>query len=75
VIGEIRVDLAALRHNAKVLRELVGPKHAAFVVKSNAYGHGLVETGLAVEPYAARVCVYALEEALAGDRTRAQARH
>jgi len=65
VIGEIRVDLAALRHNAKVLRELVGPKHAAFVVKSNAYGHGLVETGLAVEPYAARVCVYALEEALA----------
>ena len=46
--GALHVCLDALRHNAKVLRDLVGPKHAAFVVKSNAYGHGLVETALAV---------------------------
>jgi alanine racemase len=65
VIGRISVSLSALRHNAGVLRELVGPGHAAFVVKSNAYGHGLVETALAIEPFAVRICVFALEEALA----------
>ncbi len=65
MIGEIRVDLGALRHNAKILRDLVGPKHAAFVVKSNAYGHGLVEAALAVEPFATQLCTYAVEEGLA----------
>jgi alanine racemase len=65
VIGELRISLEALRANAQTLRSIVGPQHAAFVVKGNAYGHGLVETALAVEPYAAYLCVYALEEALA----------
>jgi alanine racemase len=65
VIGGLHIDLAALRHNAKALRDLVGPKHAAFVVKSNAYGHGLVETALAVEPFATRLCVYGYEEGIA----------
>lgn len=36
----------------------------AFVVKSNAYGHGLTETALAIEPLASRLCVFAPEEAL-----------
>ncbi|HEY1655509.1 MAG TPA: alanine racemase [Candidatus Tumulicola sp.] len=65
MIGSVRVSLPALRHNAKVLRDLVGPKHAAYVVKSNAYGHGLVETALAIEPFATRICVYAFEEGVA----------
>lgn len=65
MIGSLHVSLPALRHNARVLRDLVGPRHAAFVVKSNAYGHGLVESALAVEPFATRLCVYALDEALA----------
>jgi alanine racemase len=65
VIGTLHVSLAALRHNAKILRDMVGPKHAAFVVKSNAYGHGLVETARAVEPFAVRLCVYAFEEGIA----------
>jgi alanine racemase len=65
VIGSVRISIAALRANAQRLRELVGAHHAAFVVKGNAYGHGLVETALAVEPYASFLCVYALEEALA----------
>jgi alanine racemase len=64
VIGGITVSLSALRRNAEVLRELVGVHHAAFVVKSNAYGHGLVEAALAIEPLAARICVYAEGEAL-----------
>ncbi|MDQ2681417.1 MAG: alanine racemase [Candidatus Eremiobacteraeota bacterium] len=65
MIGEIRVSLDALRHNARTLRELVTPAKCAFVVKSNAYGHGLIDTALAIEPFADYVCVYGLEEALA----------
>jgi alanine racemase len=65
VIGRLRVSLRAIRSNAQLLRDMVGPKHAAFVVKSNAYGHGLLETARAAEPLARRICVYAFEEALA----------
>jgi alanine racemase len=65
VIGEVRISLAALQANAQTLGELVGPEHAAFVVKGNAYGHGLIETARAIEPIASYICVYALEEALA----------
>jgi len=65
MIGKLRISLRALRHNAEVLRRLVGPQRAAFVVKGNAYGHGLLETARAVEPLAARLCVYSAEEALA----------
>ncbi|MBV8283393.1 MAG: alanine racemase [Candidatus Eremiobacteraeota bacterium] len=64
MIGTISISLAALRHNARVLRDLVAPARAAFVVKGNAYGHGLVESALAVEPLASHLCVYAVEEAL-----------
>lgn len=64
MIGRLRVSLGAIRRNAKLLRDMVGPKHAAFVVKSNAYGHGLIETARAAEPLARRICVYAFEEAL-----------
>ncbi len=63
--GRLEIFPGALRHNARVLRDLVAPSLAAFVVKGNAYGHGLVPVALAVEPYAARFCVYAVEEALA----------
>lgn len=64
MIGTLRISLSALEHNAQALRALVGPQHAAFVVKSNAYGHGLVETALAIERFAAKLCVYSIEEAL-----------
>ena len=65
VIGGLTISLAALRHNAQLLRALVGAGRAAFVVKGNAYGHGLVETARAVEPFAERICVYSVDEALA----------
>lgn len=64
MIGAIHVSTAALRRNAEALRALAYPSQAAFVVKSNAYGHGLIETALAVEPLAARLCVYDADEAL-----------
>ncbi len=65
VIGGLTVSLAALHHNARVLRDLIGSQRAAFVVKANAYGHGLVPVARAVEPLALRLCVYTIEEALA----------
>lgn len=65
MIGGLRISLGALRANAATLRSLIGPRTtAAFVVKSNAYGHGLTETALAIEPLASRLCVFAPEEAL-----------
>jgi alanine racemase len=65
MIGELRISLGALRRNARALQQLVGTQRAAFVVKSNAYGHGLTPTAIAIEGFAARVCVYAVEEATA----------
>jgi alanine racemase len=65
MIGELRVSLGALRRNARALQNLVGVGRAAFVVKSNAYGHGLAQTAIAIEGFATRICVYAVEEALA----------
>ena len=63
--GRITVSIEALRTNAQRLRDIVAPARIAFVVKSNAYGHGLLETALAIEPYASMLCVYAFEEAVA----------
>ena len=38
------IDCAALRHNARIARERVGPSTSLLaVVKANGYGHGMVE--------------------------------
>ncbi len=65
MIGEVRVSLGALRRNARALQQLVGTGRAAFVVKSNAYGHGLTQAAIAIEGFAVRICVFAVEEAIA----------
>ncbi len=60
--------------NARALAAFIAPARCAFVVKSNGYGHGLVQTARALEQQTDRLCVYAIEEALAlraaGVRTR-----
>lgn len=61
----LRISLDALRRNATVLHELVGPSQAAFVVKGNAYGHGLVPVAQTLAPLTERFCVFTLDEALA----------
>ncbi len=65
MIASLEIDLAAIRTNATALRKLVAPARVAAVVKANAYGHGLVETARALDGVVDRLCVYALEEAVA----------
>jgi len=65
LIAELAVDLGAVARNAQALARLVAPARLTAVVKANAYGHGLVPVARAVAPHAARLCVYALEEAVA----------
>ncbi len=64
MIAEIAVDLDAIAHNAAALARLVAPAKLSAVIKANAYGHGLVPVARALAPHAARLCVYALEEAV-----------
>jgi alanine racemase len=65
VIAEITVDLAAIVRNARVLAALVAPARFTAVVKADAYGHGLLPVARALAPHVTRLCVYALEEAVA----------
>ena len=41
--AEIVVDLAAIRHNVRLLKELTGTQMMT-VVKADGYGHGMAET-------------------------------
>jgi alanine racemase len=63
-LAEIVVDLAAIRHNVRVLRELVGVPLIA-VVKADGYGHGMVEAARAAREGGAEwIAVATVEEAL-----------
>jgi alanine racemase len=64
VIAELTVDLGAIARNAAALARLTAPAKLAAVVKADGYGHGLVPVARALAPQAARLCVYALEEAV-----------
>ena len=45
----VQVDLEALRHNYRVLRQLTGGRQLMPVIKADAYGHGAVAAGRALE--------------------------
>lgn len=57
------IDLAALRHNYRLARELGGGKALA-VIKADAYGHGAVPCARALEAEADGFAVACIEEAL-----------
>src|ERR1700756_3738424 len=59
------IDRAALRHNAKIVRERVGSAEMLAVVKANAYGHGLIGVAETLADQAQLFGVANLEEALA----------
>ncbi len=44
----VEVNLDAIRHNFRRLKELASPAHILAVVKSEAYGHGLEQVALAL---------------------------
>jgi alanine racemase len=58
------IDRAALRHNARVVRERTGSSEILAVVKANAYGHGLLGVAQALADDAHLFGVANLEEAL-----------
>ncbi len=74
--AEIVVDVAAIRHNVRILKDLVsvdGPVQVMTVVKADGYGHGMVESAAAARDGGADwLGVATIEEALAlraaGDR-------
>jgi len=65
-MGWVEIDLSALTHNVRVIRE--GLQHStqfAAVVKKNAYGHGMVPIAHAlVSTGIDYLAVYSLEEGL-----------
>lgn len=61
-----RVDLGALRHNARVLARQAAPSRLMAVVKADAYGHGAVAVARALEADGVEAfAVATLPEALA----------
>ncbi len=66
VNGEAVVDLDAIAHNVRVLREHAGHAQVMAVVKADGYGHGAVEVGrAALAAGAAELGVATVPEALA----------
>ena len=66
VNGEAVVDLDAIAHNVRVLREHAGPAAVMAVVKADGYGHGAIAVGrAALSAGAAELGVATIGEALA----------
>lgn len=66
VLAEAVVDLGAIQHNVRVLREHAGDAQVMAVVKADGYGHGAVEVArAALAAGAAELGVATVDEALA----------
>ena len=75
VLAESVVDLGAIQHNVRVLREHAGSAQVMAVVKADAYGHGAVEVAkAALAAGAAELGVATIDEALALVRRHHSAR-
>ena len=65
VLAEALVDLGAVEHNVRVLREHAGKAQVMAVVKADGYGHGAVQAArAAVAAGAAELGVATVDEAL-----------
>jgi len=66
VLAEAVVDLGAIEHNVRVLREHAGPAQLMAVVKADGYGHGATPVArAALAAGAAELGVATVDEALA----------
>ena len=73
--SEIRIDLGAIRHNAKRLVEALDGAELWAVVKANAYGHGATDVGrAALGAGASALCVVTVAEAVELRRELPEAR-
>lgn len=63
--SQARLDLAALRHNCDVARQLAPRSRVMAVVKANGYGHGAVTVARALEERVDALAVACIEEAVA----------
>ena len=66
MLNWVEVDGSALRNNVREFRRRVSPQSLlAAVVKSNAYGHGLIEvSSIALDAGVGWLCVNSLDEAV-----------
>lgn len=65
-VPEAVVDLGAIAHNVRVLREHAGSAQVMAVVKADGYGHGAVQVaGAAIAAGAAELGVATIDEAIA----------
>lgn len=54
--NRVEIDLTALRHNYRQIREAVGPRvRIMAIVKADAYGHGLVQSATTLYDAGARI--------------------
>src|SRR5262245_5651573 len=75
VLTWVEIDGAALRSNLALFRRLLGAAQLGAVVKSNAYGHGMLEVAsLARVAGVGWLCVNSLDEAAALRRAGHDAR-
>ena len=66
VLAEAVVDLGAIAHNVRLLREHAGPAQVMAVVKADGYGHGATRVArAALAAGAAELGVATVDEALA----------
>src|SRR5580692_10659379 len=66
VLAEAVVDLGAIAHNVRLLREHAGPAQVMAVVKADGYGHGAAQVArAALAAGAAELGVATVNEALA----------
>jgi len=73
--SRVTIDLAAVRHNVRRLREVAGPAAVWGVVKADGYGHGAAAVGeAALEAGAEALCVATVGEGAALRRALGEAR-
>ncbi|HJQ73314.1 MAG TPA: alanine racemase [Gaiellaceae bacterium] len=73
--SEIRIDLGAIRHNARRLLEVLGGAELWAVVKANGYGHGAGDVArAALDAGASALCVVTVAEGLELRRDLPEAR-
>jgi alanine racemase len=71
----VTIDLGAIRHNARILLDVVAPSELWAVVKADGYGHGAGDVSrAALEAGATALCVATAGEGVALRRTAREAR-